>query len=291
MLYSMTGFGRAESTSDSANIVAELRSLNGKSMEVNTSKLPAALRPYEISIRGTIAKRLVRGTADLTVSIKRENSARPLNLNVALAESYYNGIKELAGRLGLPLTEALPILLRMPDVIAVEGEALSEAGWQDIKSAIDDATQRLMAHRRAEGESIQADLLEKIGTIEAASVQIRPLEAARIARLRDRLQASLATLGAESKDPNRFEQELIYYIEKIDISEEKTRLAQHIGFFRETLLNSEVSKGKVLGFILQEVGREINTLGSKANDAAIQKIVVTMKDELEKAKEQVLNVL
>ncbi len=291
MLYSMTGFGRAEGFAGSRAVVAELRCLNGKGFDLNTARLPAALRPYEVALRSMMAKLLVRGTADVSLSIRTEGAARPLSINMALAESYYRSIMELAGRLDLPGTDLLPTLLRMPEIIAPESEALSEEEWTAVQKVLLEAAERLIAHRRNEGAALQADLLARMDAIEAAVAGIEPLEGARILRLRERLQASLAALGAESKDPNRFEQELIYYIEKMDISEEKTRLTQHIGYFRETVLNGETSKGKVLGFILQEIGREINTLGSKANDAPIQKIVVGMKDELEKAKEQVLNVL
>ena len=291
MLYSMTGFGRAEGFAGGRAVVAELRCLNGKGFDLNTARLPSLLRPYEVALRSIIARLLARGTADVSISIKTEGAARPLSINTELAESYYRSMVALAERLGLPQTDMLPTLLRMPEIIAAEGEAMAEEAWLDVQKVLLDAADRLITHRRTEGAALQQDLLARMDAIEGATAGIEPLEGARIVRLRERLQASLSALGAESKDPNRFEQELIYYIEKMDISEEKTRLAQHIGYFRETVQNGEVSKGKVLGFILQEIGREINTLGSKANDAAIQKIVVGMKDELEKAKEQVLNVL
>jgi len=179
----------------------------------------------------------------------------------------------------------------MPEIISTEQDALSEEDWLQVKKVLEAAIERLILHRRTEGAALELDLLERMDAIERAVEKLAPMEPQRMERVRARLQASLQTLGAEIKDPNRFEQELIFYLEKMDVSEEKTRLAQHIKYFRENVANEELSKGKVLGFILQEIGREINTLGAKANDAAIQQIVVGMKDELEKAKEQVLNVL
>lgn len=291
MIHSMTGFGRAEAIVAGRQIVVELRSLNGKSFELNTARLQSALRQWEPELRGLLSRRLIRGTADLLVSVRQDSSAKPGGINYTLAESYYQGIGELARRLDLPQTDILSTLLRMPDVLSTESEALTEADWAAIRALVEDAADQLIRHRGNEGISLEADLLERMTAIENAVVSILPLEPARMERIRERLQAAQEATGAVSKDPNRFEQELIYYLEKIDISEEKTRLAEHIRYFRETVQNGEMSKGKVLGFILQEVGREINTMGSKANDAAIQQHVVTMKDELEKAKEQVLNVL
>lgn len=291
MFYSMTGFGRAEATVAGRQIVVELRSLNGKSFELNTARLQPSLRQWEAEIRSLLSKRLVRGTADLLVSIRQDGSGKPSGINFALAESYYNGIAELARRLSLPQHDILATLLRLPEVMSTESEALTAQDWASIRALIEDAADQLLRHRRNEGVALETDLMERMSAIENAVTLVQPLEPARMERIRERLQSAQEATGAVSKDPNRFEQELIYYLEKIDISEEKTRLAEHIRYFRETVQNEEISKGKVLGFILQEVGREINTMGSKANDAAIQQIVVGMKDELEKAKEQVLNAL
>lgn len=287
----MTGFGRAEATVAGRQIVVELRSLNGKSFELNTARLQPNLRQWEPEIRGLLSRRLIRGTADLLINLRQEGSGRPAGINYALAESYYQGISELASRLNLAQTDVLSTLLRMPDVLSTESEALTDEDWAAIRALVEDAADQLIRHRGNEGISLETDLMERMTAIETAVTLVQPLEPARMDRIRERLQAAQEATGAVSKDPNRFEQELIYYLEKIDISEEKTRLAEHIRYFRETVQNSEQSKGKVLGFILQEIGREINTMGSKANDAAIQQIVVTMKDELEKAKEQVLNAL
>lgn len=287
----MTGFGRAEATIAGRQIVVELRSLNGKSFELNTARLQPSLRQWETEIRTLLSKRLVRGTADLLVSIRQDGSGKPAGINYPVAESYYNGISELARRLNLPQNDVLGTLLRLPDVLSNESEALTDEDWAAIRALVEDAADQLVRHRSNEGVSLETDLMERMSAIENAVTQVLPLEPARMERIRERLQNAQEATGAVSKDPNRFEQELIYYLEKIDISEEKTRLAEHIRYFRETVQNGEMSKGKVLGFILQEVGREINTMGSKANDAAIQQIVVGMKDELEKAKEQVLNAL
>jgi uncharacterized protein (TIGR00255 family) len=208
-----------------------------------------------------------------------------------LAVTYYQSMQAIAQRLSLPEEGMLPTLMRMPEIVSTDQDALPEDEWLQVRAVLEAALERLIEHRRIEGVALQTDLLQRMDAIDAAVEKIVPLEPLRMDRVRERLLNSLREIGAESKDPNRFEQELIYYLEKIDITEEKTRLAQHCTYFRDTVLNGETSKGKVLGFILQEIGREINTMGSKANDATIQQIVVGMKDELEKAKEQVLNVL
>ena len=287
----MTGFGRAEATFEGRQVVAEVKSLNGKGFDINTSKLPYMLRAWELEVRSLASRMLVRGTTDVSISLKQDGAARPVSINMDLAAAYYKSMQELAQRLNLPEEDMLPTLLRMPEIISAEQDALPEEDWLQVKRVLEAAMGKLILHRRTEGAALQHDLLERMDAIETAVEKLVPLEPQRMERVRERLQAALQALGAESKDPNRFEQELIYYLEKMDVSEEKSRLAQHIKYFRETVLNADESKGKVLGFILQEIGREINTLGAKANDATIQQIVVGMKDELERAKEQVLNVL
>jgi uncharacterized protein (TIGR00255 family) len=291
MLYSMTGFGRAEASIAGRQVVVEVKSLNGKGFDINTSKLPYLLRAWELDIRGLVSRTLLRGTADISISIKQDGTSRPVSINMDLAVTYYQSMQAIARRLGLPEEGMLPTLMRMPEIVSTDQDALPEEDWLQVRRVLEAAMDKLIVHRQVEGASLEADLLQRMDAIEAAVEKIAPLEPLRMDRVRERLMNSLREIGAESKDPNRFEQELIYYLEKIDISEEKTRLAQHTSYFRDTIMNSDVSKGKVLGFILQEIGREINTMGSKANDATIQQIVVGMKDELEKAKEQVLNVL
>ncbi len=287
----MTGFGRAEATVAGRQVVAEVKSLNGKGFDVSTSRLPYLLRAWELEIRSLVSQRLVRGTSDVTIGIRQDGVSKPVSINMDLAAAYHKSMQELARRLNLPEEDMLPTLLRMPEIISVEQDALPEEEWLQVRKVLEEAIDMLIRHRRTEGAALQQDLLDRMSAIEAAAERLTPLEPLRMERIRERLLGSLQALGVERTDPNRFEQELIYYLEKMDVSEEKTRLAQHIKYFRETVDNADFSKGKVLGFILQEIGREINTLGAKANDAAIQQIVVGMKDELEKAKEQVLNVL
>ncbi len=293
MLYSMTGFGRAEATIAGRQVVAEVKSLNGKGFELNTGKLSPLVRAWELDLRGILTRRLLRGTVEVTINIRQDGAVRPASINTELAAAYYQSMKKLATRLGIQGGEAemLSTVMRMPEIITTESDTLPEADWKDVVLVLDAATEKLITHRRREGEALETDLLARMDAIEGGVQKVIPLEGGRMERIKERIMGNLREIGAESKDPNRFEQELIYYLEKMDISEEKTRLAEHCRYFREVVMNSEAAKGKVLGFILQEIGREINTMGSKANDAGIQQIVVGMKDELEKAKEQVLNVL
>ncbi len=290
----MTGIGRAEAPIADRRFSVEIKSLNGKSLDLNLNKLAPALRSWELDLRRYLAARVLRGTVDLTVAIRQDTGAQPAGINKDLATSYFQTMRDLAQSFGISQSdpELLTAVLRLPDVIqSTEVEPLNDEDWQVALQLIGEAVDKLMVHRRTEGSALEADLLSRIDAIEAGVQKILPLEAGRIDRVKTRIMNSLRESSVESKDPNRFEQELIYYLEKMDISEEKTRLAQHCRYFREVVANEELSKGKVLAFILQEIGREINTLGAKANEAGIQQIVVSMKDELEKAKEQVLNVL
>jgi len=291
MLYSMTGFGRAEAIVNGRQVVVEIKSLNGKQFDIVT-KLAPILRSYELDIRSLLNNTLMRGTIDLGISIRQEGASRPMAINTALARFYYQGMQQIAQELSLAEDNILSTLMRMPEVVAADQDVLPEAEWEQVREVIIQAAGQLMQHRKHEGASLGKDLAQRIQNIEALLENILPLEARRTEKIRTRLLQSLKDVANGDKaDPNRFEQELIYYIERIDFSEEKTRLKQHCTYFQETLNKEDISKGKVLGFILQEVGREINTLGAKANDADIQQIVVQMKDELEKAKEQVLNAL
>ncbi|MBL7717751.1 MAG: YicC family protein [Flavipsychrobacter sp.] len=291
MLYSMTGFGRAEATINNRQVVVEIKSLNGKQFEVVT-KLPPILRSYELDIRNLLNQALLRGTIDITVSVKQEGASKPMTVNTGLAVFYYQSMQQIADQLGIPQEGILSTLMRMPEVVAADQDVLPEDEWNEVKKVIAEAAQHLMDHRKNEGKSLLKDLNSRIGNIENLLKQIVPLEGDRIEKIRTRLTQYLQdAAGKENVDNNRLEQELIYYIERMDFSEEKTRLAQHCAYFYETIQKEGLSKGKVLGFTLQEVGREINTLGAKANQANIQQLVIGMKDELEKAKEQVLNVL
>lgn len=291
MLYSMTGFGREEATIGPFQIVAEVKSLNGKQSDINTRIAPV-LRPYEHEIRSMVNSLLGRGTIDITISVKQDGVSKPMSINTQLAASYYKGMKEISEQLGLPQENILATLMVMPEIVSPEQEMLKEEDWHAMKAVIAHALDNLRTHRKVEGVSLQQDLEGCIANIEKGLSEILPYEPLRIERLRSRINASLEEwVSVANIDKNRLEQEMIYYIEKIDFSEEKIRLIQHCNYFREVLNSNEEVKGKKLGFVLQEVGREINTLGSKANDADIQKIIVGMKDQLEKAKEQVLNVL
>lgn len=291
MLYSMTGFGRAEATIHNRQVVVEIKSLNGKQFDAIT-KLPPILRSYELDIRNILNTLLMRGSLDITVAIRQEGASKPMTVNTGLAVFYYQSMKQIAEQLGLPEDSMLSTLMRMPEVVAPEQDLLSEAEWLEIKKVLEQAADVLMQHRRHEGEALYKDLNSRIQNIERLLQDIIPMEAQRTEKIRTRLQQNMNEMvGKENYDTNRFEQEMIYYLERIDFSEEKTRLRQHCSYFHDTIAKEGISKGKVLGFILQEIGREINTLGSKANDAAIQQVVIHMKDELEKAKEQVLNIL
>lgn len=291
MLYSMTGFGREEAAVGPYQIVAEVKSLNGKQSDINTRIAPV-LRPYESEIRGMVNTKLGRGTIDLTISVKQDGVSKPMSINTNLAKSYYKGMLQIATELGLPQENILATLMSMPEIVAPDQESLEENDWHAMRNVIEIAINNLRNHRQVEGVSLNKDLENCIANIEKGLQEILPFEPLRIERLRAKINTSMEEWVATANiDKNRLEQEMIYYIEKIDFSEEKIRLTQHCNYFREILNNNDEIKGKKLGFVLQEVGREINTLGSKANDADIQRIIVDMKDQLEKAKEQVLNVL
>ena len=291
MLYSMTGFGRAEATVNGRQVVVEIKSLNGKQFEL-MAKLPPILRYYELDIRNLLNTTLMRGTLDVTVSIKQEGASKPMTVNTDLAIYYYHSIQQIAKKLNLQEENVLSTLMRMPEVVAAEQDVLPEAEWLEVKKVIDVAAKHLMEHRKNEGAALYKDLIARINNIEALLETIIPLEGQRTERIRAKLTQWLDDMsGKENIDPNRFEQEMIYYLEKMDVTEEKTRLKQHCIYFADTISKQDIATGRKLGFILQEIGREINTLGAKANHAEIQQIVINMKDELEKAKEQVLNIL
>jgi uncharacterized protein (TIGR00255 family) len=291
MLKSMTGFGRAEITKGETTIVVEVKSLNGKQFEVNL-KISPLLKPYEFDIRNLLQQALLRGTLDATVNIRQNGATRPVVINTDLAKYYYHSITALATELKLPQEDMLNVLMKLPEVVSPATEQIADEEWLDVETAIKQAVADLDAHRLDEGQMLAADLLLRIENIGSYCVKVRELDPLRKDRVRQRLEALLAEhVGKENVDANRLEQELIFYLEKLDISEELVRLENHCRYFKEILADADPAKGKKLGFVLQEVGREINTTGSKANDASIQQWVVLMKDELEKAKEQVLNVL
>jgi len=287
----MTGFGRAEITRGETTITVEIKSLNGKQFEVNL-KLSPLLRPYEFDIRNQMQQALQRGTLDTTINIRQNGATRPVMVNTELAKFYYQSITTLANELKLPQDDMLNVLMKLPEVVTPATEQMSEQEWKTVQDVLKQALEELDTHRSNEGTMLESDLLLRIENIESYCTKVRELDPLRKDKIRQRLDQLLAEyVGKENVDANRMEQELIFYLEKLDISEELIRLENHCRYFKDILKEPEMAKGKKLGFVLQEVGREINTTGSKANDAAIQQWVVLMKDELEKAKEQVLNVL
>lgn len=291
MLKSMTGFGRAEQMVADKTFLVEIKALNGKQFELQL-KLPPLLRPYEFEIRNTLQEHLIRGTIDCYVMIKQNGASKPVVINTDLIKAYYNQINQLAGELNIDTNSVLGALLRLPEVVSPSVEILDEVAFGEFMKVLKTALAELNAHREEEGQSIQKDLSTRISNIREQEEAILVFEPKRMDRIREEINQLLDKhVGQENIDKNRLEQELIYYMEKIDIHEEQIRLRQHCEYFHDILLSADPSKGKKLSFILQEIGREINTTGSKAYDADIQKCVVQMKDELEKAKEQVLNVL
>jgi len=287
----MTGFGRAEQTVNDKTFLVEIKSLNGKQFEMQL-RLPPLLRPYEFDIRNILQEQLVRGTIDCIITIKQNGTSKPVNINTDLIKAYYQQIEILAGELSIDTNSVLSALLRLPEVVTPANDILNDADFEEFKKVLQSALSELNKHREEEGASLEKDLYKRIDNINAQEEAIVQLEPNRMKRIREEIVQLLELhVGKENYDGNRLEQELIYYIEKIDIHEEQVRLKQHCDYFKELLSNKDDAKGKKLSFIIQEIGREINTTGSKAYDAEIQKCVVTMKDELEKAKEQVLNVL
>ena len=291
MLKSMTGFGRAEQAVGDKTFLVDIKSLNGKQFELNL-KMPAFLKPFEFEIRTILSKNLNRGTIDCTISLKETGSSKPVSINTDLAKAYFQPIAQLSKELNLDPSHILSTLLKMPEVITPTGETLNDEEWAVFQEVIQYAIEDLNNHRAEEGKSLQVDLLLRISNILKQQEEISKLEPQRKSRIKDGLVKILEeNLGKDGYDSNRLEQEIIYYIEKIDLSEEQVRLRNHCNYFMTIISEPEDGKGKKLSFILQEIGREINTTGAKAYDSSIQKCVVLMKDELEKAKEQVLNVL
>jgi len=291
MIKSMTGFGKTSAEISGKKVTIEIRSLNSKSLDLNT-RLPWLYREKETEIRNIINQKLDRGKIDLTISFDILDIENVPVINNDVVKTYYEQIKEIAGELNIKSDEQiLSTILRLPEVFKTEKPDLSEEEWHMLKEKIIESAEQLDNFRIEEGTSIENDMKGCINRILKLLTEIGNFEEERITRIRDRLNNLLTeNIGTENIDKNRFEQELIFYLEKIDINEEKVRLKKHCDYFLEKT-NTDPPNGKVLNFITQEIGREINTIGSKANDASIQKIVVMMKDELEKIKEHILNVL
>jgi uncharacterized protein (TIGR00255 family) len=293
MMKSMTGYGKVTERLNGKNFEIEIRSLNGKTLDIST-KLPSNYKDKELDVRSLIASRLERGKIDFTMTFTIEDpSEEVVKINEPLLEAYFNKVLSLTQQYGFQPDKNLIFtsLLRVPDIQRLEVEKVSDEEWSEIEKLIIKAIDSLDEFRIQEGQNLKKDFLKRIELILGYLDEVEPLEKNRINVIRDRIIQRFEDLKSTVEfDKNRLEQELIYYIEKLDITEEKVRLKNHCSYFVENI-DSEPSAGKKLGFIAQEMGREINTLGSKANDAEIQRIVVMMKDELEKIKEQVLNIL
>jgi len=291
MLKSMTGFGRAEQTVNDKTYLVEIKSLNGKQLEINL-KIPPLLKSFEFDVRSLLQENLLRGTVECFIVIKQNGSSKPVVINTDLIKAYYKQIDELASDLKIDTNSVLSALLRLPEVVSPSNEVLEENDWAELKKVIEVALKELNNHRTDEGLSLEKELRMRIKNINDQEEEILKLEPKRKERMKEELVKLLEeNVGKENYDPNRMEQELIYYIEKIDIREEQVRLRNHCEYFITIMDDGEESKGKKLSFVMQEIGREINTTGSKAYDSDIQRCVVLMKDELEKAKEQIFNVL
>ena len=287
----MTGYGKAVVAYKEKKINVEIKSLNSKALDLSTRIAPL-YREKEMEIRQKVAKVLERGKVDFSIWIEKDTVVDATPINGALVENYYRQIKDIAAKTGIPEpTDWFATLLRLPDVTAkIDVEQLSDEEWKAASEAIDTALQHLVDFRKQEGAALQKKFTEKIDNIGHLLASIEPYEKSRVEKIRAKIVDGLNNIPEVEYDKNRLEQELIYYIEKLDISEEKQRLANHLKYFRETMEEGH-AQGKKLGFIAQEMGREINTTGSKSNQAEMQNIVVKMKDELEQIKEQVLNAL
>lgn len=288
----MTGYGKSVVTYKEKKINVEVKSLNSKSLDLSTRIAPL-YREKEMEIRRLLAQKLERGKVDFSLWIEKETIVDATPINAALVENYYKQIKTIAEKTGIPEpNDWFSTLLRMPDVTAkTDAEELDEDEWEAAKESINEAINKLIDFRTQEGAALQKKFTEKIDNISALLKSIEPFEKSRVPKIKDKIVDGLKHIPEVDYDKNRLEQELIYYIEKLDISEEKQRLTNHLKYFRETMAESGHGVGKKLGFIAQEMGREINTTGSKSNQAEMQNIVVKMKDELEQIKEQVLNAL
>ncbi len=291
MLKSMTGFGRAEQNVGDKTFLLDIKCLNGKQFDLNL-KMPAFLKPFEFDIRKLLSEGLGRGTVDCSINLKETGNAKPITINSDLARAYYQPLAKLAAELNLSTDDLLSTIIKLPEVITPSSETLTDDEWKQFTNIVNAAIKNLNEHRINEGTSLKQELELRISNILYQQQTVIDLEPVRKQKIREGITKLLEeNVGKENYDGNRLEQELIYYIEKIDITEEQVRLKNHCAYFVTILNEDEESKGKKLSFILQEIGREINTTGAKAYDATIQKCVVLMKDELEKAKEQVLNVL
>jgi len=285
MIQSMTGYGKAEVEIPQKKVTVEIKTLNSKNLDLNV-RVPSFYREKELEIRSKLSKQLVRGKIDFSIFIESTGSETTTIINKDVVNNYIDQLRAIAVT---PPESTLEIAMRLPDALKTEREQLNEDQWTEIEKTIDEAIVKVMKFRTDEGNVLKQDFTNRIQTIQQLSVDVANLDEERLINVRERLRKAILELK-QTVDENRFEQELVYYLEKLDITEEKVRLSNHLDYFLQEL-KSEVSNGKKLGFISQEIGREINTTGSKSNFAPMQKVVVQMKDELEKIKEQLLNVL
>ena len=285
MIQSMTGYGKAVREFPSRKITVEIKSLNSKNLDINT-RVSSMYREKELDIRKLIANRLKRGKVDFALYMEITGESATSHINVGVVKQYMEQLKVISD---VDEDDLLTIAMRLPDVVSTEREEIDETEWHIILEAINEALDAVLAFRTQEGDVLEQDFALRVDNLKTLLQEVKALDPDRVPIVRERLERGIADIR-EKVDVNRFEQELIYYIEKFDITEEKVRLENHLSYFIKSL-NSKDSNGKKLGFICQELGREINTIGSKANHAPMQKVVVQMKDELEKIKEQLLNVL
>ena len=286
----MTGYGKAEGVVENKKISVEVRSLNGKFLDCSL-RVPGLYRQKEMLVRSKAAKEVVRGKVDISISYESLEGEQNFFINRGLFKNYYQGLSEVSKELNISEENVLGTLMKMPEVMRSEKQKLSEGEWSGIEELIDEALVSFNSFRLAEGDVLQKEVEARINEITSLLVQVEPFESERIETIKTRIRKNIDEIvSKDGFDQNRFEQELIFYMERYDITEEKVRLKAHCEHFITTM-NDEQAQGKKLGFISQEIGREINTLGSKANHAEMQKIVVQMKDELEKIKEQSLNIM
>ena len=289
MIQSMTGYGKAELNLKNANFTIEVRSLNSKQIDANV-KMSSIYRDKEIGLRKLLSEKLQRGKIELSIWRESSESSAKYTLNTELIKEYFSQIQEVTSSLSINSSDIMPSLLKMPDVLVKGEEKAEDNEWEEIAKGIDIAIGNILQFRLDEGEKLETDITERINKLSTLLIDISPFAKGRIEKVKKSLADKLAEIDTKNIDENRFEQELIYYLEKQDITEEQVRLEVHLSYFIETM-KADAPNGKKLGFIGQEIGREINTIGSKSSDAEMQKIVVQMKDELEKIKEQLLNIL
>ena len=286
MILSMTGFGKASLQLSTKKITVEVKSLNSKGLDLNT-RMPSVYRENELALRNLLAQKLERGKVDFSLFVEVTGEETSSKINAAIVKAYIAQMKAILPN--ADETELMKMAVRMPDTMKTEREEIDPNEWKQIQTVIDEAIENMLSFRTSEGASLEKEFTLRIENIRSYMNQALALDPERVTAIKERLQNAIDELKV-NVDTNRFEQELIYYLEKLDITEEKVRLTNHLDYFLQTLNGSEAN-GRKLGFITQEMGREINTMGSKSNHAEMQKLVVMMKDELEKIKEQVLNVL